>query len=253
MSELAWALIALVVIATALLLATRLFWRRREQETGPHPRVLDPGWQFYSRPTTLEPPGTVFRIDDEGRRFLVGELEVEVARGREASGRSDETVATTLGIVARFLGIDAGAMLGGKRVQRIRFELLEPEHETTTDMAIEGAVDALGARLRYRADNRYFVVRAVRCAAGMTYRLSDEQVDELGGEASLEHVAEERAEVSFRRRRAYELDQRFPEVMRVMFLAEEIKPISAGLAGEMPELGVQPVTEVLEWKDAEPE
>jgi hypothetical protein len=252
MSDLVWALVALLVVAAVLVLATRLFWRRREAETGGHPRVLDPGWQFYSRPTTLEPPGTVFRIDGEGRRFIAGELEVEVTRGREASGRTDETVATTLGIVARFLGIDAGARLGAKRVQQLRFELLEPEQETTTDMAVEDAVDALGERLRYRADNRYFVVRSVRRAAGMTYRLSDEQVDELGGEAKLEHVAEESAEVSFRRRRAYELDQRFPEVMRVMFLADEIKPVSAGLAGDVPELGVMPVTEVLEWEDAEP-
>ena len=48
--------------------------------------LLEPGWQFYTRPTSLEPPGTVFRIDKEGRRFAVAEIPTEKTTGTEAFG-----------------------------------------------------------------------------------------------------------------------------------------------------------------------
>lgn len=248
MSGWVWTALGALLVAAVLVTVTRAFWRRRAEEVGGMPRILDEGWQFYSRPTTLEPPGTVFRIDGDGRRYIVDELDVEIGRGAEASGRHDEVVTTALGVVARFLGLGAGARLAGRRLQHVEFEIHSPEREVTTDAAIEGAVDALADRLGYRADNRYFVVREARRAAGLTYRLTDEQVDELGGDATLEGLAEQSAELALRRRGRYEIDQRFAEAMRVMFLADEIKPVSAALAGEQPELGVVPVREVLVWE-----
>ena len=47
------------------------------------------------------------------------------------------------------------------------------------------------------------------------------------------------------------LEKKFDKPMRVMYLPEEIKPISAGLAGERPELGLVPVKETLVWEEGE--
>jgi len=47
----------------------------------------------------------------------------------------------------------------------------------------------------------------------------------------------------------YEISQTFPERMRVMFLAEEIAPVKAGLAGGQPVLGRIPVRHPLVWTE----
>ena len=45
------------------------------------------------------------------------------------------------------------------------------------------------------------------------------------------------------------LERKFETAMRIMFLPEEIRPVSAALGGEAPELDLFPVTEPLTWDD----
>src|SRR5690242_17333458 len=66
--------------------------------------LLEPGWQFYTRPTSLEPPGTVFRIDKEGRRFVVGEIPAASTTGTEAFGAMSVAIRTQTRMFARFIG-----------------------------------------------------------------------------------------------------------------------------------------------------
>lgn len=214
--------------------------------------ILDPGWQFYTKPTTLEPPGTVFRIDSDERRYTVETLEVEIITGKEASGRSVKSVETAVGILARLFGFrlfNIGAKR--KKVERLYFEMAGSVIEKTTDMAMDRVLDPFIENLKphYRADYRYFVIREVRMVSAMKYYLSEDLVNEMGGGAPLiEGIAVE-GKLSRGRQGEYELDQEFAEPMRVMFLPEEITTITAGLAGSRPELGIVPVQEVLFWEE----
>lgn len=161
----------------------------------------------------------------------------------------EDRVELGAGILARLLGIGPEADANAQFAEKIVFELSQPEREVTTDVALSGVLDPFLVSLKYRADNRYFLIRECRWATAMTYRLSKERVVALGGETALHEALTVGARLKTVNERLYEIDCDFSEAMRVMSLPEEIKPISAGLGGDEPELGRVPVTEPLVWEN----
>ena len=212
--------------------------------------ILDPGWQFYSKPTTLDAPGTVFRIDDKGVRYKVGKLDIKPTRGKEAAGRIVKSCEASVGILASLFGLDKiGIGAKRKKVERLEFEITNPVKEETTDMAIDEVLDPFLEQLEYRADNKYFIIRDTRMASAMKYYLSEQLVNDIsGGARAIEKIKVE-GELKKVKEGEYELNQTFDEPMRIMYLPEEIVPISVGLAGSKPQLGLARVTETLVWKE----
>lgn len=247
----------LLIIAVLGLIAAG-WWLVRSRRAGPGgtagpDRMLEPGWQFYGKPTALEPPGTVFRIDPHKRRYLVDTLDLPVQAGDEAFGRHRERVAASMGMVARFFGLEgASVKVEGENTQELEFEMVGARREVVEDADLDPALTALLERLQYRADNRYFIIRECRTATGVTYHLEGHQVDRLGGEAALKGaVGVEGRLYEGDRSREYVLEQTFDAPLRVLFMPEEIRPLARGLAGEKPRLGTAPVREVLEWEEGE--
>jgi hypothetical protein len=212
--------------------------------------VLEEGWQLYAKPTTLEPVGTLFRIDGTGRRFMVDQVAVETQEGAEAAARVQQRVQANIGFFARFLGLDSyGGRLGAEDAETLEFEIVSPMRQVASDAAMDRAMAPVLASLTYRTDNRYYVIRETRSATAMTYRLTQAQLGEIGGEMSLAVAFGAGARIGAGQGGLYEINQTFPERMRVMFLAEEIAPVRAGLAGGEPMLGRMPVRRPLVWSE----
>ncbi len=223
------------------------FFRKAKSEPEP---LLDPGWQFYSRPTTMDGPGTVFRIDGAGKKFTVQRLELKIERGNEAEISMERVIETEAGILARFLALhSAGAKAQAGHVRRLKFSLGNPIMEVTLDNDVRDAVDKFKKHLDYDVHQRYFIIRAARSASSMKYQLSHELVGELGGTAEIEGAIEAGINVRAGAEGLVQIDQHFQKQMRVMFLPEEIKVIAAGLSRAVPELGLKPVREVLHWTE----
>jgi hypothetical protein len=205
---------------------------------------------FYSKPTTLEPPGTIFRIDAQKTKYIVGELKVQVQKGKEVFGKSQERIQASMGVLAKILGVNVNINLGGRRAEQLEFEMTDPARETVMDMEIDLALKPFLEKLEYRTDNRYFIIRESRIAMGIKYRFSEGQISSLGGDAAVMKAALVKGTLfASQEKNQYELLQEFDQAMRVMFLPEEIKPITAGLSGERPELGRIPVKEELTWNE----
>jgi hypothetical protein len=235
------------VVGTAAVLVRRSRLPSHPNDGGT--RILEPGWQFYSRPTTLEPPGTVFRIDADQRRYVVDTLQVRLQTGDEAFGKHQESVAASLGILARLFA-RADVTARSAKAEQLVFELAGAAREVVGDVDLDVVLQPFLKDLPYRVDNRYFVIRAARTATQITYCLRRSQVDDLGGEASLaECVALQGSLFTSNSNGEFELRQTFDKPMRVMFLPEEIKPRTAGLGGASPQLDLVPVEEPLVWKD----
>ena len=221
-----------------------LFGRGKRKPT----KILEEGWQLYSKPTTLEPVGTLFRIDDSGHRFLVDQVVVDTEQGSEAVAKVRQRVNANLGFFARFLGLDSySAKLGSRDAETFEFEIFNPMRQVATDAAMDRAMTPVLASLKYRADNRYYVIRDTRSATAMTYRLTQAQAAEISGEVSLAVAVGAGVQVGAGQGGLYEINQSFPQRMRVMFLAEEIRPVRAELAGGKPTLGRVPVLHPLVW------
>ena len=229
-------------------MAFSLFGSRRKRPDD----FLPPGWQFYSRPTNLEPPGTVFRIDHEGRRFIVANLRPTIARGGEPGASKVERMETKAGFVARLLGLQPlGAHAGGGTARAFRFQIVDPVRESTSDEEMDKVLGPWLESMAFRKQNRYFVIRESRSASAMTFLLSDEEVGAIGGKLAIVAAAEGGLTLAARSTETSEITQAFPERLGVMFLAEEIAPVVAALAGGEAALGRVAVSAVLDWVEAE--
>jgi hypothetical protein len=233
-------LVALIVVARARSSLTS----KRGQPLGKLPE----GVQFYSNPTTLEPPGTVFRIDPNRTRYLVKQMRVPAQRAPEASGVWRETVTVSTGVLAQVLGVAPATLkLGSEKTEEVAFELGGVVREITFDTDLDAAVEMF-RREKYRVDNRYFIIRECWLAKSIHYTFSERYILDLGGEVVLNQLAAKGSLLSRSRSGEYLLKKEFETPMGVLFLPEEIKPISAALGRELPRLDRAPITGPLLWE-----
>src|SRR5450759_2720028 len=148
--------LVIIVLITMWLIVTKKMHIASREDAVKMGRPLETGWMFYSKPTTLEPPGTIFRIDAQKTKYIVGELKVQVQKGKEVFGKSQERIQASMGVLAKILGVNVNINLGGRRAEQLEFEMTDPARETVMDMEIDLALKPFLEKLEYRTDNRYF-------------------------------------------------------------------------------------------------
>jgi hypothetical protein len=213
--------------------------------------LLEPGWQFYAKPTMLEPPGTIFRIDKKGRKYLVDSLAVVPVNGPEAVGRTEMIAEVSGNLLARIVGMGSQGEITseGRKTERIHFAMMGTQREVITDKMVEELLREFASKGRYKKDNRYFVIMEARSATEIHYVLTEGLVDNLGGEASLKKNLEGRGLLCVKKAREYDLSETFEKPMRVMFLVEEIVVSGSSLSGMPPDFDTVPVREGLSWTE----
>jgi hypothetical protein len=214
-------------------------------------QVLDPGWQFYSKPTTMEPPGSLFRIDAEGVRYQVGRMEVELQTGKEVMGRVQRRTEVDSRVLAGITGLRRGVQAEGtgRATESIQFEMIDTQREVLTDLAIDALLTQFKRTVTPRKGNRYFVIREARSASEMRYTISEESASRMGGDVALTRSLKAEGHAFVKTGSEYNIEQKFQERMRVMFLPEEIVISGASLSGLPPEFEVVPVRWTLTWKE----
>jgi hypothetical protein len=235
------------VIAVALLKVakTRLSLVGKSKPLGKMPE----GLQFYANPTAHEPPGTIFRIDADRTRYLVKPVPVKVQAAPESSGRWRETVTASTGVLAQLLGVAPATLkIGSERTEEMVFEVSGLIREITYDSDLESVLDTFRKEFKFRADNQYFIIRECWSAKSIDYCFSEKYIQDLGGEAVVKSVVAKGTLFTHRRTGDYVLKKKFEVPMRVLFLPEAIKPVSAALGRDLPRLDRIPVTKPLVWE-----
>src|SRR6266568_6162421 len=96
--------VSTVVIVLVIVAAWWYLKKRPRFPTAPLANGLKyPGFQTFPTPRTFDFPGTVFRIDRSGTRFVVTTLPVSCESGREALGSYTTTGSWTLSALLRYL------------------------------------------------------------------------------------------------------------------------------------------------------
>lgn len=241
---------ALIVVA-----AIALVWVVRRKAT-----PAERGWQFFERPNKLEPPGTVFRIDEGGIRYVARTCPVPSSKGPEPSAKVAKTVRARMGLVASMLSL--GRLdVAASTEETVRYKLEDPIRELTTDQDVDEALPACLGGITIRGGSRYFVIREVRHATGLTYRLTRNQVVKIGGEAQLRKLHGAGNVVHDAKSDELSIAQKFSETLGVMFLPEELHLAPGGEGGpSFKAAGAGPpsvkrtlVAEALVWKETRPE
>jgi len=229
-------------------------FKKKKPDLSKPSEILDDGWQFYSKPNNIEKPGTIFRIDKDNVKYIVTHLVINTDEGEEAFGKSSQQVAINIGFFANILGISKLNVNAAAKVDNnflLEFELVNARRESTTDDELKKVLDPYLKKMEFRADQRYFITRETRKGSGIVYKLNKQIASQFGGEAEIENVVSLKGNfVKVSKGKDFELVGKFETPLRVMFLPEEIKPVSLNFAGDNLELGIVPVKECLYWEEA---
>lgn len=195
-------------------------------------------WQLASSATRDLAAGTVFGIDPDGQRFVVGRVPATVKTSRSAHAIVDR-VRATLSAYARFLELDPSISdADSEPLDHCKLELHNEESEAVDEEEFTAQLNKLLANLGkiYRADSRYFVVRGTISAPALVPHFSSDQVTRLFHSKPASETP------------ANSLSRKFSMARRVAVLLDEILPVRSSLGSGSPKLGLvalkQPLPEV---------
>lgn len=248
----------LLLISIVALLYWVIF---KKKKTGGGPTgvvsLLTLGWEFFPNPTTANPPGTIFRVTPDKRKFHVATLPINYHEALESLGTNFILEATDVNIGARLLGkknLDIKIESSGDRSSKFQFSIESPVREYAGDDEIDEPLASFYKELKksYRARDKYYIIYETIKGDGMTYELSQNQVMKLGGEAQLKEVLTlKNAPIKVEKKNNYELKETFKKPMRILLLTEEIRPASYGLSDEELKFERVPVTTAINWIEEE--
>ena len=247
-----------VIIAIILIVAAIVGWylvRSGIIFKPPQPPSLPGKWQFFTSPTTLLPPGTIFRIGKENRMQIVGDLQVPIQKGATAPGRLDMNAEASMGVMARFLELkELGLDVSANKTTKLQYEIKNALLEITSDTDVDPALKKFMSDhpdLEIREDEKYFIIRQAQEADEIDYQLTQDLVEKVGGEVTIDKIVESNANViSSKQHGVITIQQSLVPPMRVTFLPDQISLVKArGVAGEPPIVKRKPFTGVLELEE----
>ena len=225
-----WYLVVVVVvvgciIAVVLALRTKK-WRKKVKPRGM--KILGKGWEFYEGLTEGFPPGTVYREKPNEERQLVGYIEkpkydIDIREDKEAIG--EYTQKATMNTLFQFTGLKTLQVSGNiEDAGELKLEMQDLVRESVYDMNIDPLIAKFieDSGLEIRGDEKYFIIRSARKTREIDYKLSESQVENLGGEASLKKAELKAKNLAYLKER-HVIKQKFEKAMRVMYLLEEVK------------------------------
>jgi sporulation protein YlmC with PRC-barrel domain len=206
-----------------------VLFKRRKKSVGdivkPMASIVPTGWQFFPKLTNGDPPGTIFRITSQNQKFYVGEAEnVPIRSFKEIQGKITQKIYGNTSILAKILALNLAFDAQANRDEELVFEMGESIREITRDEDIDRLVETKLAKIKQRKGDRYFVIRETSSTKEITFELKKDQVKRLGGEAKINESIKGEAVFSKKDAATFELRRKFPELMRVMFSAEEVYP-----------------------------
>ena len=153
-----------------------------------------------------------------------------------------------LGAPAKFAGIKSLSLnTKPKKVQSLVFEMTAPKDECTYDKDLNPLLNQLFTENDYRKDDKYFIIRDASKAIGIDYRLSQEQINSLGGKSFLDKTLRQSSLAYSKEKDQHIITQSFSKPMRLMFNIEQIK-MKMGKNGVM-KIYSQHVKKIQKWNE----
>lgn len=205
---------------------------------------IEKGWQLQVPPVSKLSAGMIYREDSEGHIYRVTTLSIPAETMDEGDFEYKTKVRTTADALVQFFGV--GKIIGdvGKEIQ-IVLAMKNITRETTNDFAVDKALKRFWEEVKIRPHEKYYIIRETRAASQVNTHLTRTVLGEIGGEATLNNMIGASATFQREDQGSVIVKGVYNKRMYVMFLPQEIKMVSAGLAGEPPKFGQFPVERIL--------
>jgi hypothetical protein len=221
-------ILPIVAIAVIIIIIIYRITRQRKITQSLSIGAFPIGWQFYEGLTAGDPPGTVYRFTKKKGKQRVEtikapEYPIELDIYEEEVGNYTHTATTDTFL--QFTGLKTSSFLTKMQdAHKLKLEMPGLLRETTSDVNLDPLIEQLVNKknFHFRDDDQYFVIRQARKTKEINYLLSQESIEDLGGEAALKEAELKAKNLTYVKQRQV-IKQKFDTYRRVMFCAEEIK------------------------------
>lgn len=211
------------------------------------------GFVLFPIPTTADPPGTVFRIDQSHTRFVVTDLSnrIPVHRADVAVPDYRNTEVAKANFLLSFLrrmGILSGpsVSVSGSLSSAVSVRIDTAEREFTEDAEVDTAISRGIAGLPIKAGSKYYVIRETISAKRVAYTFEKQFLQDAQTTGKIGQVANAEAMASWNSSHSSELDQRFQVPHRVLYKAEQIV-VGTGFGGTVHDYQRIPIAEPVDF------
>lgn len=167
-----------LVLISLLFVALEVGCSQRGTTTSVHEKHFSyPDFKTFPTPRTFDAPGTIFRIDREGHKFTVMQLQVPVSKGNEALTSYTESGAWTLKGLLHFLSLHNSKVSSDANMNlnhAVKVKLSGGLRERTLDTDVDAAIQR--SQLAFRGDSKYYIIRETIAVSAIDYDF-EENVD----------------------------------------------------------------------------
>ncbi|MEH0166730.1 hypothetical protein [Roseateles microcysteis] len=196
----------------------------------PRPPVGAPeleGFEAFATPRTFDGPGTVYRIDSDGKRFPVAEIVFRVRSGEEAIPKYKSRRDLSLNQFLEALGASAEAMPASVKVnlsnvRSANIEATTGQRQYVQDNDVEPTLLAWADKTDPKAENEYYLIREVIATPALTYKVDKQWLVSLTVDVKALKAAGYKGEAKDDGVDSLEMDRRFDKPMNVWYKAERI-------------------------------
>lgn len=209
------------------------------------PGLSHEGFEAFATPRTFDGPGTIYRIDPDGKRFLVATIKLKTSGGAEVVPKYSSTRDLSLNQLLESIGANAAALpakatseLSSKSSTTI--EATKAFRAISSDDDVTAALSAWATSAKPRPGSTYYLVRETISTNSLSYKVNRSWLANLALDIQALKVAGYKGEGKTAGEDTLELNTQFEQMMNVWYKADLVrfsKALGAGADQYNVELG----------------
>lgn len=184
---------------------------------------LGPGWNCLATPSAFDGAGVVFRVTPDGTKFTVEDFSQEAGLQRApwVAPTATQTVSIGAGVIAQLIGVPASGNASASDKYTVRESFGGAEQINTTDVGVDGVVNAFYAKQNLDHTQRYYLVRRAVTAKSVKYDFDKDISASFGADLAVK-VVQVKPNASYSRNGGFHYDATFDVPQNVCILAQPL-------------------------------
>lgn len=205
------------------------------------PGVIYEGFKVFASPRSFDPPGRIYRVQQDGQVFGVVTLLIKPKSGVEAIPKIEtkanfslKELLETVGVTADELPASVSAEITRKR--EVTFEGFDAKREYLDDADLDKVLPQAFADITIRPDNKYYLIRETISSDNINYKMEKSWILNTGFEVNFKDILKNKVNLNWNSGENFSMNKKFNQPLRIWYKAESLsidKPLGIG-SGQLP-------------------